>query len=93
MLRLAADYRKQKSKQLCLRDFGLEQEGIVYINDSLTRKNRAIPQHALTLKRKNQLAAVYTKFGSVLVKTHASGRSIPIGSVADLTAAAVSEGN
>lgn len=89
VLKAVAIYRKQSNRSLCLHDLGFEgSNSKVFVNESLTQRNRSLLQHAVRMKKRKQLFAVYTKFGSVFIKISAKGESVAVDDLNSLCAAA-----
>lgn len=78
MLKLLAEYRKSKKKQLTLRDIGLDSDKNIYLNESLTYAARSLLHKAVQMKRHKQIFSVFTRHGDVIVKCSSNDRGIKI---------------
>lgn len=78
VLHAAAVHRKNQRRELCLHDAGINSDVSCYINESLTKTNRALLQGAVRFKHSKQLFAVHTHKGSVFIKLTERGQSFPV---------------
>lgn len=78
MLKALACYRKKTKRPISLRDIGLDSNNHVFVNESLTPRNRTLLQHAVRMKKKGQLFSVHTYLGSVIVRSTVGGKSVAV---------------
>lgn len=90
MLRALSDFRKKNKRQLLLSDFGFDagSRKMVFVNESLTPRNRSLLQLATRMKKEGKISTVYTKSGSVHVKFSNDGESMVVEDFDSLNAAA-----
>lgn len=78
VIKSLAEYRIKEKRQLCLRNFGLDSDKNVYLNESLTKKNRSLIKRAVQLKHKKIIFSAFTKNGLVMIKETKEGRNTVI---------------
>lgn len=76
--------RYLRSPKLSLTDIGFTTNRRIFVNENLSIAARELRAKALQMKKREQLMAVYTKFGILYVKKSANSQEKPIFSENDL---------
>lgn len=93
IVRLASDWAKQnfiscyfKRKDLNTRDLGYQSNARIYVNESLTKHNRAIFKAATEAKRSKSIIKCYTRNGIVHIQLQEDGKIFRINCIDHLNA-------
>lgn len=93
IVRLASDWAKQnfisayfKRKDLNTRDIGYQSNARIYVNESLTKHNRAIFKAATDAKKAKSIVKCYTRNGIVHIQLQEEGKIIRINCIDHLNA-------
>lgn len=76
--------RYLRSRKLSLTDIGFSTERRIFVNENLGPAEREIRMKALQMKKRGEIAGVYTKMGIVYVKKTSTDKEKPISSENDL---------
>lgn len=83
----AAKFFKSKKRGIKLSDIGRESEGRIHLNESLTRRTRAIMQFATQLKRQKCLTSAFSFKGQVFVRVRPNEAAVKVLSIDEIKAA------
>lgn len=81
LLKSIALHCKHKQSQLCLHDVGINSDVSIYFHEALTKHNHMLMKHALVLKKKKKIAAVFTYRGLVYVRRESKSEALSINSL------------
>lgn len=93
IVRLASDWAKQdfisayfKKKDLNVRDIGYQSNARIYVNESLTKHNKAIFKVATEAKKARTIYKCYTRNGIVHIQPHEEGKIFRVSCIDHLNA-------